>query len=86
MREVREETGFRCIAEQELPEVRYIDHRGRDRWIRYWMMQAVRGEFQPNSEVDQIRWTPIVLVGDLLTHEHELDVVSGLRLVRADIA
>jgi hypothetical protein len=49
------------------------------------MMQAVRGEFRPTDEVDEVRWTPIDLVGDYLTHDHELVLVSGLRLVHADV-
>jgi len=86
LREVREETGLRCTAEEELPEVRYTDHRGRARRVRYWMMQVVRGEFRPNDEVDEIRWAPLDALGDLLTHDHELVVVSGLGLVRVDVA
>src|SRR3954451_21780338 len=84
LREVREETGIRCAAGEELPEARYTDRQGRARRVRYWAMQAVRGEFRPNDEVDDVRWTPIALVGRLLTYEHDLVVVSALRLVRAD--
>ncbi len=49
-------------------------------------MQAVRGEFRPNDEVDEVRWTPLSRVGELLTHERDVVVVSGLRLVRASVA
>ncbi|MGC1513430.1 MAG: NUDIX hydrolase [Acidimicrobiales bacterium] len=84
LREVREETGLRCAAAEELPDVRYTDRQGRSRRVRYWMMQAVRGEFQPNDEVDEIRWAPPALVGELLTFEHERVVVSGLRLGHAE--
>ena len=86
LREVREETGLRCAAEEELPEVRYTDRQGRARRVRYWMMQAVSGEFRPNDEVDETRWIPIRVAGELLTHDHELLLVSGLRLVHADVA
>jgi 8-oxo-dGTP pyrophosphatase MutT (NUDIX family) len=86
LREVREETGLRCTAEEELPEVRYTDRQGRSRRVRYWAMQVVRGEFRPNREVDEARWTPLGMVGELLTHEHDLVVVSGLRVVRAAVA
>jgi 8-oxo-dGTP pyrophosphatase MutT (NUDIX family) len=86
LREVREETGLECVAEDELPEVRYTDRRGRARRVRYWAMRAVRGEFRPNDEVDEVRWTPLGGVGELLTHEHDLVVVSGLRLIRSDVA
>jgi hypothetical protein len=56
------------------------------RRVRYWIMQAVRGEFRPNDEVDEIRWTPLGLVSELITHEHDLFLVSGLCLVGADVA
>lgn len=86
LREVREETGFRCIAGEELPQVRYTDRRGRARLVRYWAMQVVRGEFRPNDEVDDIRWTPFGQAGELLTYEHELAVVIGLLQIRSNVA
>lgn len=86
LREVREETGLRCTPAEELPEVHYTDRQGRARLVRYWTMQAVSGQFRPNDEVDEIRWAPLGLVSEVLTHDHELVVVSGLRLVDADVA
>jgi 8-oxo-dGTP diphosphatase len=83
LREVREETGLRCTAGDELSEVRYTDRQGRARRVRFWAMRSVRGEFRPNDEVDEIRWVSLALVGELLTYERDLVVVSGLRLVRA---
>jgi 8-oxo-dGTP diphosphatase len=83
---VREETGLRCTAEDELPQVRYTDRQGRARRVRYWAMQAAGGEFRPNAEVDEARWTPLALVGELLTYEHDLVVVSGLRLIQSFVA
>ncbi|MGD9701809.1 MAG: NUDIX hydrolase [Acidimicrobiia bacterium] len=86
LREVHEETGLRCAAGDELAEVRYTDRRGRGRRVRYWAMQAVHGQFCPNDEVDEVRWVPLGRVGELLTHEHDLVVVSGLHLVRREVA
>jgi 8-oxo-dGTP diphosphatase len=86
LREVREETGLNCTAEDELPEARYTDRHGRARRVRYWAMQVVCGEFQPNDEVDDVCWTPLGRVGELLTYEHDLVVVSGLRVVSAAVA
>jgi 8-oxo-dGTP pyrophosphatase MutT (NUDIX family) len=86
LREVREETGLRCTAEDELPAARYTDRKGRTRRVRYWAMQALRGEFRPNDEVDEVRWTPLGRVGDLLTYEHDLVVVLGLVPLHADVA
>jgi len=86
LREVREETGLRCAAGEELPEVRYTDGQGRVRRVRFWAMQSMRGEFRPNDEVDEIRWASLELVGELLTHERDLVVVSGLLLARTTIS
>ena len=86
LREVHEETGMRCAVGDELPAARYTDRRGRGRLVRYWAMQALRGEFQPNDEVDEIRWTSVQRLGDLLTYEHDLVVVSGLQPVGAAVA
>lgn len=83
LREVREETGLRCTAGEELPEVRYTDRQGRARRARFWAMQSTRGEFRPNDEIDEIRWASLALVGDLLTCDRDLVVVSALRVVRA---
>ena len=83
LREVREETGLRCTAGAELPEVRYTDGQGRPRRVRFWVMRSKRGKFRPNDEVDEIRWASLALVGELLTSERDLVVVSGLRLVRS---
>lgn len=86
LREVREETGLRCVAGAELPEVRYQDRRGRQRLVRYWAMQVVRGDFRANNEVDAIRWVEIDQAGGLLTYAHDLVVVRGLDEVLAHVA
>lgn len=86
LREVREETGLRCHVEAELPPVRYTDGRGRDRLIRYWAMEALSGVFRPNDEVDEARWTPLRRIGELLTYEHDFEVISALGLISAGVA
>jgi len=78
VREVREEAGLDCVARTELPEVRYLDRRGRSRRVRYWSMEVIGGEFRPNREVDLITWVRVTLAGDLLTSPREAAVVSAL--------
>jgi 8-oxo-dGTP diphosphatase len=56
VREVEEETGYRCALEAELPSTRYFDNRGRPKLVRYWRMRIVDGVFAVNNEVDQIAW------------------------------
>jgi 8-oxo-dGTP pyrophosphatase MutT (NUDIX family) len=79
LREVEEETGLRCKAGDELAELRYKDRKGRSKRVRYWAMQPIDGEFEPNSEVDEVRWVTLVGAADVLTYEHDADVVAELR-------
>jgi 8-oxo-dGTP diphosphatase len=41
------------------------------------------GEFQPNDEVDELRWLPVPAAAELCTHEHDRAVVEDLQ--RADL-
>jgi len=83
LREVREETGMRCTVGPELPAVRYRDRKGRPRRIRYWALHEPAGAFQPNDEVDEIRWLRLDRVGELITYERELIVIAGLHRATA---
>ena len=56
LREVEEETGLRCRLGRELPSTSYTDHKGREKRVRYWLMEAEGGEFIPNDETDELRW------------------------------
>ena len=49
-------------------EVRYRDHKGRSKRVRYWAMEPVAGEFQPNGEVDAVRWVAVDRVARLVTY------------------
>ncbi|MDP1818332.1 MAG: NUDIX hydrolase [Acidimicrobiales bacterium] len=79
LREVEEETGLRCDAQEELLEVRYADRKGRPKRVRYWAMERVDGSFQPNDEVDEIRWVPVEEVERLVSYPRDARVVAGLR-------
>ena len=78
LREVEEETGLRCKARGELLQVRYRDRKGRTKRVRYWAMEPVDGEFEPNDEVDEVRWVTIDDARDVLSYEHDVDVVEDL--------
>jgi len=86
VREVAEETGLACVIGFELPEVRYTDRKGRTRRVRYWTMQAQRGQFTPNDEVDEIRWMRADLAHDLLTSPHDLRILVAWRSGEARVA
>ncbi len=57
VREVEEEIGVRCDLGRALSPIGYTDHKGRAKVVRYWLMEAA-GEhrFEPNDEVDEVRW------------------------------
>lgn len=77
-REVREETGFGIEFGPELDEVRYHDHKGRSKLVRYWAMTVVSGVFTPNDEVDEARWLPVDEAADLVSYAHDAVLLDGL--------
>jgi 8-oxo-dGTP diphosphatase len=80
LREVEEETGLRCRLGQELPEVRYSDHKGRSKLVRYWLMEVEGGEdFEPNEEVDELRWVEPETAASMLTYEFDRALVASVR-------
>jgi 8-oxo-dGTP pyrophosphatase MutT (NUDIX family) len=75
LREVEEEMGLRCRLGHELPPTAYRDNKDRSKVVRYWMMEPLGGEFVPNREVDEVRWLPASEAGDLLTYEHDRELL-----------
>jgi 8-oxo-dGTP pyrophosphatase MutT (NUDIX family) len=75
LREVEEETGYRCEASIELPRVSYLDRKGRRKLVRYWLMEPVGGGFEPHGEVDELRWASRDEAERLLTYPHDRELV-----------
>lgn len=67
LREVEEETGYRCTLGPEIARTTYLDARGREKSVRYWVMTVDEGAFAPNDEVDVVVW---------LTPEHARERLS----------
>jgi len=83
MREVEEETGLRGQLGRDLGEVRYRDSRGRDKVVRYWIMEPDDPRAPtnvPNREVDELRWYGVEEAARLLTYEHDRDLLERARL------
>ena len=79
LREVEEETGLRCTLESELPSTEYRDNKDRPKIVRYWQMEVDEDPgFVPNDEVDELRWLPMAEAADLLTYEHDSELLRGL--------
>ncbi|MGH2631602.1 MAG: NUDIX hydrolase [Actinomycetota bacterium] len=76
-REVLEETGSRCELGPELSTVRYTDHQGRPKTVRYWLMYPTGGTFVPGSEVDRLRWVSAQDARSMLTYEHDRSVLGA---------
>jgi 8-oxo-dGTP pyrophosphatase MutT (NUDIX family) len=75
LREVEEETGMRAKLGPELSSVNYRDRKGRTKFVRYWLMRPLGGEFSPGSEVDELRWLDPERAQALLTYEHDAELV-----------
>ena len=78
LREVQEETGLSCQLIEELEPVSYTDNRGRPKNVRYWRMQVLSGEFEVNDEVDELRWLSRADALELLSYEHDRELVAAL--------
>ena len=77
LREVEEETGMRGEVGPELPPVRYrVD--GRDKVVRYWLLLHTGGKFEPNDEVDDVRWLPPADAASILSYEHDRQLLAEL--------
>jgi 8-oxo-dGTP pyrophosphatase MutT (NUDIX family) len=81
-REVYEETGLAVSLGEELPEVRYRDHRDRPKVVRYWVMEPLGDAvpFTPNAEVDEIRWCSLADAHARLSYDHDRDLVTAMRV------
>ncbi|TFV89236.1 NUDIX hydrolase [Blastococcus sp. CT_GayMR16] len=82
VREVVEETGLEVDAGRRSVQTCYAVPEGTKR-VDYWLMQAVGGDFEPNDEVDELRWLPISVAGELCSHQQDRDVLTDL--ARTDV-
>lgn len=78
LREVEEETGFRCELGQELPSTRYRDGRGRPKVVRYWTMRVAAGAFEPHREVDAISWVRSREAAGALSYDRDREVLRAV--------
>jgi 8-oxo-dGTP diphosphatase len=76
LREVEEEVGVRARLGHELDPTAYQDRKGRSKVVRYWLMEVeVDPGFEPNDEVDAIRWLPPEDAAAELTYPHDVELV-----------
>ncbi len=82
VREVREETGMEVVVGRRSIRTGYPVEEGLKR-VDYWVMQAVGGVFEPNHEVDELRWLTPEDAAALCSHPHDRAVVADL--LREDV-
>jgi 8-oxo-dGTP diphosphatase len=76
-REVLEETGLHVEIGEELEPTRYVDGKGRDKLVRYWTMTVDGGRFEPNDEVDEVRWVRVADAAERLSYRRDLPLLES---------
>ncbi|HET7489887.1 MAG TPA: NUDIX hydrolase [Acidimicrobiales bacterium] len=79
LREVREETGLRCLLGDYVGETSYRDRFGRPKVARYWAMRPLGRAFHPSDEVDEVRWLSPAEAAGILTYERDAALLATFR-------
>jgi len=85
-REVREETGFQCRPVLELGSIGYQLKGGRFKAVRYWLMEAEKGKFTKNNEVDKVVWLNESDAIERLSFRKDKDVLAWAARLQTDPA
>ena len=80
LREVAEETGYRCHLGRFIGEVEYLDRRSRVKIVSYWLMQPIDGAFEPTLEVDELRWLSLGDAAQLLDYQHDRELLESVNI------
>lgn len=75
-REVMEETGYTCRLARKLPDSNYKLPSGSSKRVKFWMMLVKSGEFERNSEVDEIQWLTPRKARKVLTYATDRKVLD----------
>lgn len=77
LREVEEETGYRCVLGRALASVEYRDRKRRQKRVQYFEMTVVSGLFVPTDEVDALEWLTLPTAAQRLTYARDRDVLHA---------
>jgi 8-oxo-dGTP diphosphatase len=79
VREVQEETGIRARIVGELDPVHYTDRKGRRKTVRWYRMDAEATDpFEPDHEVDELRWLAPQEALTLVSYDHDRSLLETL--------
>lgn len=78
LREVFEETGYRCRLGPIVGRTEYTHRKGRPKVVVYWLMLPESGTFEPGDEVDELRWLEFDEAAALLTYERDRELLSAV--------
>ncbi len=79
LREVWEETGFRCRITSEAGVTRYPTPGGDEKVVHYFAMRPREGRFAPNPEVDRIQWLRPSAATEVLTYPFDRALLADLK-------
>ena len=82
VREIGEETGLEVVVGRRSVRTEYAIAQGTKR-VDYWVRQAGDGAFEPNHEVDELRWLTPAEAAERCTHVHDRTVLADLE--RTDV-
>jgi 8-oxo-dGTP diphosphatase len=75
VRELAEETGFDVVLGRHLNTVRYSVG-GALKQVDYFAARVTGGQFEPNEEVDELRWLTVAQARETLTYPQDVAVLS----------
>ena len=68
-----------CRIVADIGETTYRDAKGRSKLVRYYEMEPEGGDdpgFEPNDEVDELRWVPLDDAPAVLSYEFDRELVE----------
>jgi 8-oxo-(d)GTP phosphatase len=83
VREVHEETGYRCVLGRRLAAVKYPVEQG-TKHVRYWTGRARYGDFTAHAEVDDLVWLPVADAMEKLSYTRDRKVLRRFAETPAD--
>ena len=83
-REVLEETNIETAFGPYLGEVEYLTNDGKKK-VSFWSAKVIKEkEFNPNAEVDQLKWVEVTKVKELLTLDTDRKILEQFLRIEPD--